>query len=473
MQKAVTRQPQRYQLDFEYKVVALPTTQEPRPDWRQGRRDPTPLEAKFLAQGVLGRRFSPSMQELQRCGWESWAEYATTRIDLPILVGNTGRLDLVLSIRLTMQISLAVTVLALSPYVAAFGKRGAAERAMIYALYAMEDVYGDDESKWTIGKGCVGSRDNLVKTSTKMTANTKRCTLGELLDHMWHTTELQALVDHKQAWRPDTPQGQPKAPLETAQDEAPDRATATRRVDTVMNVINLERGSVQRITKNVMLINDPGSLIRDVPVKITAADGTTTTTNRPLYRPNRSYTGLLNVANVLEGATDYYDTISALGPKFKAAQAELRRLQDLDKPPAGQNPKPARDRWLPNGVNNIMDRWEEKFRTNVDYVYELRPDDDTPGRDTIKSKPHQFPGGGAGEYMEIKPYQEPSKELTIANWQADGFTNEAAASAKWDAAVASYSATRLGRDHDSAITAIRNTQRVSTPSTTVTPACGP
>lgn len=91
----------------------------------------------------------------------------------------------------------------------------------------------------------------------------------------------------------------------------------------------------------------------------------------------------------------------------------------------------------------------------------------------LQSKPHQFPGGGTGEYMEIKPYQEPSKELTIANWQADGFTNEAAASAKWDAAVASYHATRLGRDHESAITAIRNTQRVSTPSTTVPPTCGP
>ncbi|KXJ85658.1 hypothetical protein Micbo1qcDRAFT_180638 [Microdochium bolleyi] len=389
-----------------------------------------------------------------------------------------------------MRIPFAVAVLAVLPCVAAFAARGAAERAMIYSLYAMEDIYGDDESKWTIAKGCTGTRDNLLKSSIKAGApSKKRCTLAELLNHMWHETEGQALVEHKQPWRPESDPGQDKKPYEKATDEAPDEA-ARKKVDKVMNVINTGEGGVERLTKTINAVKDNGSFIRDVPVK--NPDGTTTM--KPMYRPKKNYTGFLNVGNVISGATDYYATIGALGDRFKAAQSELRALElkDLANPLA-----PSKDRYLPNGVKNNMNRWEEKFRATVEYVYELRiedkagymvserglryfynrdtgnagPDDNTPGKDTIKTKPHVFPNSQTSGYVDIRAYQEPDRAATIANWQADGFASETAAATKYDAAVDSYNASKSAIEHNAAIAAIRRTQSVATPSSVVTPTC--
>ncbi|KAH8892723.1 hypothetical protein GQ53DRAFT_822240 [Thozetella sp. PMI_491] len=86
----------------------------------------------------------------------------------------------------------------LTASVEAFKERGAAERYAYFLSYVAEEVF-TDSSKWTIAKGCVGTR-------TGMRGQKNRCDLIDFCNHLWaETTDEKGNKDKyvakdKQVW---------------------------------------------------------------------------------------------------------------------------------------------------------------------------------------------------------------------------------------------------------------------------------
>ncbi|KAK3939522.1 hypothetical protein QBC46DRAFT_387763 [Diplogelasinospora grovesii] len=68
--------------------------------------------------------------------------------------------------------------------VSAYWNRGAAERALYYAVYVLEDIHFNQDAYdgWKIAPGCVGTRKGIW-------GQKGRCNLAEFCDWIWATTE--------------------------------------------------------------------------------------------------------------------------------------------------------------------------------------------------------------------------------------------------------------------------------------------
>ncbi|KAK4208006.1 hypothetical protein QBC37DRAFT_487124 [Rhypophila decipiens] len=66
-----------------------------------------------------------------------------------------------------------------------YGQRGAAERAIAYSAYVLEEIYDTDQYSIAIGctPGTSGGRDNM------RTGKPRRCTFGEFCEYLWMETK--------------------------------------------------------------------------------------------------------------------------------------------------------------------------------------------------------------------------------------------------------------------------------------------
>ncbi|KXJ87031.1 hypothetical protein Micbo1qcDRAFT_179282 [Microdochium bolleyi] len=310
-----------------------------------------------------------------------------------------------------MKSSTFSIVALLLPLVAGNAIRGAAERAMLFYLYVLEEVW-TESSEWNIATGCTGTR-----TGTRGQQN--RCDFLEFCDHLWTPTPGNVVNSGNQ-------------PAKDANGNLFAEQDASKLAQIIMQA---SRGSTTR-----------------GPVYQPSPPGET------WYRPKPSYTGFLAVGNVLDGYTDYYDTMRWSGGNHYLANKKLEELLK-QRPPVLKGPEERAIKRALAGASNA-----------AKYVLDLRLSDEAKWR--LKATPPPDFGGqtltqlfngnrivpetitASSPFASLKSWQAPSDEKTIAaNFGAPPkpYATEAEARTAWQAAKNAYESQPIVQDHLRAI----------------------
>ncbi|KAH8893932.1 hypothetical protein GQ53DRAFT_821806 [Thozetella sp. PMI_491] len=165
----------------------------------------------------------------------------------------------------------------------AYGKRGAAERAMFFMVYLQQEVFLD-ASQRTVASGCTGTR-------TGIRGQTGRCTLAEFVDFIWKMDP-----DNPQIAHPDKTLIQWPATMK----------------ETKLNAANIDPAKWTTAIHNNIRIkkSEPGK--KDKYVQL----------------PGHGYTGPFDANKLLNGGTwTYYSALSEFGKLAKVAGDEYNKIQ--------------------------------------------------------------------------------------------------------------------------------------------------
>ncbi|KAI9162742.1 hypothetical protein HJFPF1_04333 [Paramyrothecium foliicola] len=346
-----------------------------------------------------------------------------------------------------MRPTLLLAFASIWPWAAAFGVRGAGERAMFYAAYVAEEVWEDD-AKYTVGTGCVGTRDHVRLGSAK-----KRCTLEEFLLHMWEPTEANLLDTDRRTVLRDSAGNVIQGP-----DAKPDPANMARHFSQARNRASkeLERGTVVNMRNSIM--NYKEDLIPGDSTRADPAAGA---------RPANTFVGNLRPGSIFS-SLDYFETLEQFGNRLQPTQDRITEILNTPRPSGDLTDAQKK---FEDETKPMLRRWQKQVFLGAEAVRYLRISDTSKhSRPAIRNelrpplqtshfrqKTVNAPAGvdqdGRPFNFAIPPWQEADREATIQAAVDDGVPRADAENA-YNAALARVAATPEAITHQRAIDGI-------------------
>ncbi|KAH8896258.1 hypothetical protein GQ53DRAFT_743539 [Thozetella sp. PMI_491] len=227
--------------------------------------------------------------------------------------------------------------------------RGAAERALIWSAYLMDEVF-TDSSQWTIAADCVPKGAG----RTGLRGQTGRCTFLDLLEHIWTKT-------------PKFYSDPSKGYLDTA---LPDRDKVFWNID----LDNIENLNPKQIADGVYGVSGKGAPQmqpkRDASGKpIFGADGKMEmepkldAAGNEMFKKGKNltpgYVGAFLIEKVMKGvsATEHFKGMGMIGDSIAKAKVEVDKLSDSD------------------GAKAKLNQWHTNSLNAADYIIDLRESD--------------------------------------------------------------------------------------------------
>ncbi|KAK3317909.1 hypothetical protein B0H66DRAFT_602518 [Apodospora peruviana] len=320
-----------------------------------------------------------------------------------------------------MKVAQVVTGALFASTASAYWVRGAAERAMYYTVYMMEDVHYNNKEYdgWKIARDCQGSRRGLW-------GQKGRCNLAEFLDYIWAPTA----DDNKPGSQPDT---RPRA----ADIDWPKSMSGIKKAQAITSMI---MGAKYKDGSSIM-VHDTDSDKRQY-----------------------GYTGKINTVDKLwpgSGVNSYYDSLAMFGERAVKLNDDFEAaVKDgtIKTAPAGMDPKdPKYKEFAPHMKAQETFRGLYQEATNAaESVVDLRNQDKWKN---LKDKGDWKNKLGVEPVWEMKKssqswigeWEELKEGDTIARMEKDLGLSHADAVKKYDQVWASNNSSPQNKQHAAAL----------------------